>query len=103
VEQFGIHNYFVYILTDQGRNVLYIGVTNDIRSRLHQHIEDASTERKHFAGQYNCVHLIYYERFDQIEEAIKREKQLKLWTRKKKEWLISTINPDWQFLNDDLW
>jgi putative endonuclease len=103
VKQFGIHNYFVYILTNQGRSVLYIGVTNDIRARLQQHIVDVEAERKHFSGQYNCVFLIYYERFDQIEEAIKREKQLKRWTREKKERLINTVNPEWKFLNEELW
>ena len=101
--QFGIHNYFVYILTNQGRSTLYIGVTNDIRARLQQHIDDTELDQKHFSGQYKCVFLIYYERFDQIEEAIKREKQLKRWTREKKERLIDTFNPEWKFLNEVLW
>jgi putative endonuclease len=103
VKQFGIHNYFVYILTNQGRNVLYIGVTNDIRARLQQHIDDAETERKHFSGQYNCVNLIYYERFDDINVAIRREKEIKAWRREKKERLINSVNPSWRFMNGDLW
>ena len=103
MKQFGIHNYFVYILTNQGRSVLYIGVTNDVRARLHQHIDDAENDEEHFARQYKCVNLIYYERFDRVEEAIRREKQLKGWTRKKKEQLINKVNPEWKFLNDELW
>ena len=83
--------------------MLYIGVTNDIRTRLSQHTGDAETERKHFTGQYNVLYLIYYERFAHIDDAIAREKQLKGWTRKKKEWLINKQNPNWDFLNEELW
>jgi putative endonuclease len=96
------HNYFVYILTNKIKTVLYIGVTNDLVVRLFQHKEDSLNHKKHFTGKYNYTNLIYYERFEDINQAIDREKQLKGWTRKKKEDLINTINPDWEFLNNKI-
>jgi putative endonuclease len=103
VAQPGIHNYFVYILTNQYRDVLYVGVTNDIRKRLQQHIDDAQTTRQHFSGRYNCVFLIYYELFQHIDAAINRETEIKAWRREKKDRLINSVNPEWKFLNDELW
>ena len=97
----GTHNYYVYILTNQNKTVLYIGVTNNLETRLHQH-QNLNDVENHFTAKYKCFHLIYYEHFQEVEEAIKREKQLKGWTRKKKETLINTVNPDWKFLNDEI-
>ena len=96
----GAHNYFIYIITNIGKTVLYIGVTNDLGTRLIQHEISAKTSKRTFAGRYNCFYLIYFERFDVIEYAIEREKEVKGWSRKKKEALIATTNPDWKFLND---
>ncbi len=96
------HNYFVYILTNKIKTVLYIGVTNDLVVRLFQHKEDSLNNKKHFKCKYNCINLIYYERFEDINQAIDREKQLKGWTRKKKEDLVNTINSDWNFLNNKI-
>ena len=95
------HNYFVYITTNPAKTVLYIGVTNELKKRMFEHQEDKGT-LKSFAGKYYCYNLIYYERFQQIEHAIEREKQLKKWSRKKKEQLIETVNPNWIFLNDEI-
>lgn len=92
-----IHNYTVYILTNKNRGVLYIGVTNDLERRLHEHI---TGRIKGFTQKYNCHHLIYFEEFSDINEAIAREKQLKSWNRSKKEQLIATLNPSWEFLNE---
>ena len=91
-------SYFVYILTNKNRTVLYIGVTNDLVRRLHEHI---AGHIKGFTYKYNCHHLIYYEEFSDINEAIAREKQLKGWSRAKKENLISSKNPSRKFLNKD--
>ncbi len=55
------HNYYVYILTNPGKTVLYIGVTNSLDRRLEEHLNDFNTERKGFAAKYHCYHLIYYE------------------------------------------
>lgn len=97
-----IHNYFVYIVTNFQRTVLYIGVTNDLRRRLDEHEQDAMSFKTHFAGKYNACFLIYWERFDNIEYAIEREKQLKGWRRSKKEKLIQEFNLQWRFLNNEV-
>ena len=94
------HNYYLYILTNPGKTVIYTGVTNDLDRRLAEHLHDNMNDRKTFAGKYFCYYLIYYEWYFSIEEAIAREKEIKGWKREKKEKLISTFNPDWRFLND---
>jgi len=98
----GMHNYFVYIITNKRRTTLYTGVTNDLLFRLWQHEEDSKTRKKTFAGKYNCYNLIYYEHFDYIQHAIDREKEIKGWTRLKKENLINSFNLEWRFLNDEI-
>jgi putative endonuclease len=95
------HNYFVYILTNPKKTVLYTGVTNDIANRLQEHFLLRGNPLS-FAGKYYCFHLIYYEQFDQIEHAIEREKEIKGWKRDKKEKLIATINSQWKFLNKEV-
>jgi putative endonuclease len=95
-------NYYVYIITNENKSVLYIGVTNDIQKRLSQHYFDSQNEKKSFAGKYNCYYLLYYESFDDINLAISREKQLKGWRREKKNKLITDFNTNWEFLNTDV-
>ncbi len=97
----GNHNYYVYILTNINKTVLYIGVTNSVETRTAQHKADALGEKKTFAGKYNCYYLIYTEHFKNIYDAIAREKELKGWTRAKKEVLINSANPTWSFLNKE--
>lgn len=80
----GTHNYFVYITTNKNKKVLYTGVTNNIGRRLKEHEEDSLNGKKHFAGKYNCIHLIYWEIFQYIQHAIEREKQIKGWLRIKR-------------------
>jgi putative endonuclease len=98
----GTHNYFVYITTNKSKEILYTGVTNNLKRRLIEHIEDSNTKKAHFTGKYNCIYLVYWERFQYIEHAIKREKQIKGLLRIKKELIISEFNPDWTFLNEQL-
>jgi len=98
----GTHNYFVYIVTNINKTVLYTDVTNDISRRLYEHELEARTTKKTFAGRYNVYYLIYWERFEYVEHAIDREKQIKGWTRAKKEKLISEFNAEWKFFNDQL-
>lgn len=95
------HNYFVYIITNSNRTVLYVGVTNDLNRRLEEHYENSKI-RKTFAGLYYCYYLVYFERHSQITHAIEREKEIKKWSRKKKEVLIDNFNPMWRFLNEDI-
>ena len=81
--------YYVYILASRS-DVLYIGVTNDLERRLHQH----KTKRfPGFSAQYNCDRLVWYESFANVNEAIACEKRLKGWRREKKLALIAEVNP----------
>ena len=97
------HNYYVYIVTNKNKTVLYTGITNDLARRLQEHVASSiPISHPSFAGKYNAYHLIYYERFAQVESAIAREKEIKGWRRSKKEALINMINPNWKFLNNEI-
>jgi putative endonuclease len=96
------HNYWVYITTNPQKTVLYTGVTNDLEKRMSEHCLDSMNDRKSFAGEYFCYNLVYFEYHRYILNAIAREKEIKTWTRAKKEALIASINTDWRFLNDDI-
>lgn len=85
-----MRTYYVYIMSNPTRTVLYIGVTNDLERRVLEHKTKAI---EGFTAKYNCVDLVYFEDTPNIEAAIIREKQLKKWSRSKKEWLIDTLNP----------
>jgi putative endonuclease len=91
-------NYFVYITTNPARTVLYTGVTNDLLTRICQHFENKG-KRKTFAGRYYCYNLIYYELHEDVNQAIEREKDIKNMSRKRKEELISSLNPEWKFFD----
>jgi putative endonuclease len=91
------HEYYIYIVTNQNKTVLYIGVTNNLSRRLKEHFEGKIPG---FTQLYKCRYLIYYELFQFIDQAIAREKELKSWRREKKEILIEKFNPDRNFLND---
>jgi putative endonuclease len=93
------HNYFVYLLSNKSRSVLYIGVTNDLEARLWQH---RNPEGRSFTQRYHCVVLVYYEVFSDVVAAIAREKELKGWRRARKDALVETVNPEWDDLGRDL-
>ena len=97
----GNHNYYVYILTNKNKAVLYTGVTNNLQQRIYEHSNPLPFS-KAFTTKYKCFNLIYYEHFLAIEQAILREKQLKGFSRAKKENLISSFNPNWEFLNNKI-
>jgi putative endonuclease len=92
------HNYFVYITTNPKRTTLYTSVTNDLPRRLKEHFLNSGNPAS-FAGKYFCYNLVYYERHTRVEHAIVREKEIKKWSRSKKEALIKSFNPFWKFLN----
>jgi len=92
------YSFYVYMLTNPNKTVLYIGFTNDLSIRLKQHEEGRKTN-KGFTGKYYAYKLVYYEVFQYVNEAIAREKQLKRWSRVKKEILINNFNPEWLSLN----
>ncbi len=91
--------YHVYILTNPSHTVLYIGVTGNLQRRIWEHQQKLVPG---FTSKYNCTKLIYVENTDYIQGAIEREKQLKRWSRKKKEWLINQMNPTWRDLSENL-
>jgi len=97
----GSHNYYIYILTNKTKTVLYTGVTNNLKERLQYH-KNPLPFSKAFTAKYKCFHLLYYEHFLDIETAIAQEKQLKGLSRAKKEALIEKLNPKWDFLNDSI-
>ena len=84
------------MLTNDHNTVIYIGVTSDLEKRLWQHKSRAVPG---FTKRYNCSKLVWYEVAVEIEAAIVREKQLKSWSRRKKEILINGLNPDWNDLS----
>ena len=90
-----VHNYYVYLMTNEWRNVLYTGVTNSLERRVWQHKQG---EIKGFTRQYNCHLLVLVENYLQISDAIAREKQIKGWSRAKKNALVESKNPKWQDL-----
>ena len=87
---------YVYILASRKNGTLYIGVTSDLSKRIYQHRENLITG---FSSRYNVKQLVYFEKHEDITEAIKREKQIKKWNRAWKIRLITEDNPDWF----DLW
>jgi len=95
------HHYFVYLVTNPKRTVLYTGVTNDLARRLEQHIENESQQHS-FAGQYFCNLLVHWEAFGDIKQAIAREKEIKGWRREKKNALIEVSNPEWRDLHAEI-
>jgi len=82
--------FFVYILSNFKRNVLYIGITRNLVKRVWEHREGLVNG---FSKLYKVHDLLYYEIFEDSLSAIEREKQLKRWSRKKKNALIAKINP----------
>ena len=89
--------YFVYMLTNWDDSVLYIGVTGNLQRRLYEHrmgfVEG-------FTKKYNVHKLVYFEQTTDVYSAISREKQLKKWSRQKKNILVNSINPQWQDLSE---
>ena len=95
----GYHSYYVYIITNKHRSTFYIGMTNNLSQRLREHKENMALGMKTFAAKYFIEHLVYYEKFTWVQEAIAREKELKGWRREKKLSLIRDFNPAFEFLN----
>lgn len=91
--------YYVYILTNKYNTTLYVGVTNDLVRRIYEH-KNKLVEG--FTCRYNLDKLIYYEQTNNIEIAINREKQIKNYSRKKKELLIENFNKEKRDLYEDI-
>ena len=89
--------YYVYLLTNSNKNVLYTGITNDLVRRVYEHKHHL--DKGSYTDRYNVENLVYYETTTDVTAAIEREKQIKGWNRKRKEKLIASRNPNW----DDLY
>lgn len=91
--------YSVYIITNSTNTVLYTGVTGNLLARIYHHKNKTVSS---FSSKYNLNKLVYYEIYEDVNEAIKREKQIKSGSRKKKIDLINKFNPEWDDLYNGL-
>ena len=93
-------HYYVYILTNKNKNVLYIGVTNNLIRRVYEHKQHF--DKNSFTSKYNVTNLVYFEETTDVNAAIEREKQIKSWSRIKKFFLIREMNPALEDLYESL-
>jgi putative endonuclease len=91
--------FYVYMMTNRSRVVLYTGVTNSLERRIWFHRNHAI---KSFTKTYKVDRLVYYEQFNEAPDAIAREKEIKGWRREKKNELVQTLNPKWRDLGLEL-
>lgn len=84
--------YYIYLITNYKNTALYTGVTSNLEKRVYEHEKKVISG---FTAKYNCNKLVYYEVYESVEAAIKRERAIKGWIRNKKNALIETVNPDW--------
>ncbi len=90
---------YVYLMTNKVNTVIYTGVTGDLKKRIYEHKEKIV---EGFTKKYNVTKLVYYEVFDDIQDAILREKQIKGGARNKKIGLIESLNPSFKDLYDEI-
>ena len=91
-----MHTYYVYILTNVARNVMYVGVTNNLENRIAEHSDGRGGA---FTRKYRLNTLVYAEEYQYVDEAIAREKEIKGWRRSKKD-ALEASNPTWADLLD---
>ena len=91
-------HYYVYILTNKHKTVLYTGVTKDLVRRVYEHRNHADPNS--FTAKYKVDRLVYFEETTDVKAAIEREKQIKSWSRDRKTSLIFDKNPHWVDLYD---
>jgi putative endonuclease len=88
--------FYVYMTTSSSRRALYTGVSNNVYRRKDEH---DSADNSSFVGRYKAYRLVYLEVFEDVRNAIDREKEIKGWTRAKKEALVRSVNPQWRDLS----
>ena len=91
LKQNGMDKYFIYVMSNTSNSTIYVGVTNNIERRV---LEHRTPDTKSFTTRYHCHKLVYYEEYSSIDEAISREKQIKSWSRSRKDKMIDLMNPD---------
>ena len=89
-------SYWVYILASPNNTTVYTGVTHDLLRRMHEH--RTAADPNSFTARYQVHKLVYYEDTPDVRAAIEREKQIKSWSRARKNALVDSINPQWQDL-----
>ena len=92
--------FYVYILTNRTNKVIYTGVTNDLIRRIYEHKHHQI--KSSFTAQYNVDKLVYFEETSSSRAANEREKQIKGWSRAKKNKLVETKNPAWEDISEKL-
>jgi putative endonuclease len=98
MRQQNVHQYYVYMMANRRKTVLYTGVTNSLERRVWQHKTKALPG---FTKRYNCDQLVYYEIYEDVNQAIERETQIKSWRREKKDALVESLNAPWNDLAAD--
>ena len=93
-------NYYVYILANATNVTVYTGVTNDLPRRMYEHRFHVDPES--FTAKYNVTKLVYFEDTGDVTSAIAREKQIKSWSRARKNKLIESKNPRWDDLYENI-
>ena len=87
-------SYYIYMMTNKYRNVLYTGVTNNLIRRVYEHRNHLIKDS--FTARYHITRLVYFEITEDIRSAIEREKQIKSWSRARKDQLVESQNPTWE-------
>ena len=93
-------SYYVYIMASRKHGTLYVGVTDNLVGRVIQYKK--KVYKNSFTAKYNVTKLVYFEAYEDVHEAIAKEKQLKKWKREWKIKIIEENNPDWKDLYKDL-
>ena len=93
-------NMYVYILTNERKNVMYVGVTNDLVRRMYEHKNHLI--KSGFTARYNTERLVYFEHTTNETAAVEREKQIKGWNRARKNKLVESKNPNWDDLYESI-
>ena len=88
--------YYVYILSNTTNSTVYTGVTNNLLKRVYEHKQNLDPTS--FTARYHIHKLVYYETTSDVRSAIEREKQIKSWSRKRKNQLVDGMNPRWEDL-----
>ena len=92
--------YYVYLMTNSHKNLLYTGITNDLIRRVYEHKHHL--DKGSFTDRYNIEYLVYFESTSDVTAAIDREKQIKGWNRKRKNNLVESKNPEWKDLYEEV-
>ena len=92
--------YYVYMMTNINKNVLYTGVSNNLVRRVYEHKNHL--DKGSFTDRYNATLLVYYESTTDVRATIEREKQIKSWKRARKNELVNALNPQWKDLYPEI-